>query len=338
MRILMKGLAGTLLLASTGVLAQVTFDGATGIVNIPSVKVGSDMYTNVTLQHLGSYVFKLQGASGPVAPTASFDASYDLVSGILSIPTVAVGDATYIEVTLENTGDFTFSLRTATEKPPVGSGSAAECLNPQYLATGTKFLLNYRTTRNGTTVETSKSESEITGTTAFNGQSALEIKSKVEVLTGSDAGSVANSLSYIRVQGLDVLALGGVTQASMQGFTVTITATFDPPLLQRYSLTAGQSVTTNYLATQTTTGLPFNLPPTTTSFSDTFTFLGFEDVAVPAGSFAAACKWTHTTTADGATASSTQWLTRKGALLKNVDSDSVMELTSGSVNGGSVGP
>jgi len=338
MRTLMKCLAGTLLLASTGVLAQVTFDGATGIVNIPSVKVGGDMYTSVTLQHLGNYGFKLQGASGPVAPAATFDASYDLVSGILSIPTVEVGNATYIEVTLENIGDFTFSLRTATEKPPAGSGSAAECLNPQYLATGTKFLLNYRTTRNGTTVETSKSESEITGTTTFNGQSALEIKSKVEVLTGSDAGSVANSLSYIRVQGLDVLALGGVTQSSMQGFTVTITATFDPPLLQRYSLTAGQSVTTNYVATQTTTGLPFNLPPTTTSFSDTFTFLGFEDVAVPAGSFAAACKWTHTSTADGATSTSTQWLTRKGALLKNVDSDSVIELTSGSVNGGSVGP
>ena len=338
MRTLMKCMAGTLLLASTGVLAQVTFDGSTGIVNIPSVKVGGDMYTSVTLQHLGNYVFKLQGASGPVAPAATFDAAYDLVSGILSIPTVVVGNATYIEVTLENIGDFTFSLRTATEKPPAGSGSAAECLNPEYLATGTKFLLNYRTTRNGTTVETSKSESEITGTTAFNGQSALEIKSKVEVLTGSDAGSVANSLSYIRVQGLDMLALGGVTQTAMQGFTVTITATFDPPLLQRYSLTAGQSVTTNYVATQTTTGLPFNLPPTTTSFSDTFTFLGFEDVAVPAGSFAAACKWTHTSTADGATSTSTQWLTRKGALLKNVDSDSVIELTSGSVNGGSVGP
>ncbi len=338
MRAFMKWLAGALFLASTGAMAQVTFDGATGIVNIPSVKVGSDMYTNVTLQHLGNYVFKLQGAAGPVAPTATFDASYDLVSGILSIPTVAVGSATYIDVTLQNTGDFTFELRTATEKPPAGAGSAAECLNPQYLATGTKFLLNYRTTKNGTTVETSKSESEIKGTTAFNGQSALEINSKIEILTGSDAGQTVDSLSYIRVQDLDVLALGSVTQASMLGFTATITTTFAPPLLQRYSLTAGQSVTTNYIATQTTTGLPFNLPPTTTEFSDTFTFLGFENVAVPAGSFAAACKWTHASTANGETTTSTQWLTRKGALLKNVDGDSVIELTSGSVNGGAVDP
>ena len=331
-------LATALLFIAARAFAVVTYDGATGVVNIPSVKVGNELYTNVTLQHLGNYRFRLTGASGPTALTPSFDATYDVATGILSIPTVLVGSTTYIDVILRNEGSFVFQLTGATERPPVGSGSASECFDPRYLAAGTKSVLNYRLVENGAVTQTSKTESEIVGPTTFNGRSAIEEKAKVEILTGTGAGTKDESRNFLAVQGLDLLALGSVTQATDSGVTLTQTTVLDPPAVFRFSLSAGQSVTTNYVATTTTTGLPFGVPPSTSSQSVTYTFLGFEDVSVPAGSFGAACKWLISTTVDGQTVSTTQWITRKGVPLKSVEGTSVTELTSGTVNGGPVGP
>ena len=97
--------------------AQVTsFDPASGLVTIPSVGVGAATYVNVTLRHLGDYVFALQDATldelaGPAL------AQYDAASGLLSIPAVSVGGSTYLDVQLLNRGDYRFALQAATELP-----------------------------------------------------------------------------------------------------------------------------------------------------------------------------------------------------------------------------
>lgn len=97
--------------------AQVTsFDATTNVVTIPSVSVGAATFTNVTLQHLGNYVFTLTGATEqkPAAPGA---ANYDAVTGVLTLPAVRVGDTTYLDVTLQDNGQFVLTLLGATELP-----------------------------------------------------------------------------------------------------------------------------------------------------------------------------------------------------------------------------
>ena len=119
-------IAAALLGVSTSVLAQaITFDSATGIVNIPSVRVGGDTYVNVTLKITdpASYSFALQGATLQTPPGPAI-ATYDGASAILTLPSVAVGTATYLGVTLLNTGSYNFRLQTATEQsPPTACGS-----------------------------------------------------------------------------------------------------------------------------------------------------------------------------------------------------------------------
>jgi len=100
---------------STAVLAQVsTYDGATNVLTLPAVKVGSATYTNVTLLNTGNYTFALQGAAAQVPPGAA-SVIYDGASGIVSIPAVKVGTTTYTNVRLLNVGNFTFTLQAASE-------------------------------------------------------------------------------------------------------------------------------------------------------------------------------------------------------------------------------
>lgn len=94
-----------------------TFDPATNLVRIPSVSVGADTYTSVTLRHQGDYVFTLQDFT-PQVPAAPGIATYDTASALLSLPAVRVGEQTYLDVTLRNTGNFTFALQGATALAP----------------------------------------------------------------------------------------------------------------------------------------------------------------------------------------------------------------------------
>jgi hypothetical protein len=106
-----------LALAACASTAQVAgYDGATGVLTIPTVAVGTGTYTNVTLLNTGSFVFTLQGATAQVPPGPG-SSSYDAATGVLSVPAVKVGETTYLDVTLRNTGNFVFALQTATELP-----------------------------------------------------------------------------------------------------------------------------------------------------------------------------------------------------------------------------
>ena len=108
------GAALLLLATALGSAADVAyFDGASGRMHVPSVSVGASTYVDVTLQHLGNYVFALQGATEQVPHTGPGVASYDLAAGVLSIPNVLVGCSNFGPVTLRNRGDFSFQLLTA---------------------------------------------------------------------------------------------------------------------------------------------------------------------------------------------------------------------------------
>ena len=50
--------------------------------------------------------------------------TYDTGTGMLAIPAVKVGAATYINVMLLNVGNYTFALQGATEQAPAGPAAA----------------------------------------------------------------------------------------------------------------------------------------------------------------------------------------------------------------------
>jgi len=111
--------ASGLSLATSFAWSQVTtYDAASSTVTIPSVAVGTASYTQVTLRNRGDYVFDLTGANAqtPAMPGAALT-SYDLVSGVLTLPAVKVGNDTFLDVRLLNTGNFVFALQTATLLP-----------------------------------------------------------------------------------------------------------------------------------------------------------------------------------------------------------------------------
>lgn len=343
MRVVKGWIAIALVCISTGAFALgATFDAGTGVLFLPAVKVGSATFTNVQLGLINpaNFTFRLQTATQQL-PAGPADIVFDVSTGTVSIPSVTVGTSTFINVKLQITdsANLTFILTAATLQQP-GGGNASVCLDPASYATGARWDLNYQLT-NGAQIRTMRTEIEVNGPESFNGQNAIEIKSTIFYLTGAGAGTTAVNWSYSQVQNLDVLTTGSKTNNPLvQGFTSTSTTTFNPPPIFRYSLNSGESVTTNYTATQVTViaGLP--VPPTTSihSGSRTWTFLGFEDVTVPAGIFIGACKWASTIVTDGIPDNSTLWITRKGVSVKTVSGNDVTELTSGNVNGGPVGP
>ena len=93
----------------------ITYDIVTGVLTIPSVKVGTATYINVTLNNIGSYAFALQTATAQAPPVPAL-ATYDADTGILTLPSVKVGGSTY-DVTLQNVGSYTFTLLSATAQP-----------------------------------------------------------------------------------------------------------------------------------------------------------------------------------------------------------------------------
>jgi len=105
-------------IASSPLHADVTtYDAATSVVTIPSVSVGPTTFTGVTLKNRGNFVFDLTGYVGQPAVAFPGVASYDPASGVLTLPAVKVGDATFIDVKLLNAGNYVFSLQAATALP-----------------------------------------------------------------------------------------------------------------------------------------------------------------------------------------------------------------------------
>jgi len=106
------------LVVASATHAQVTvYDAATQVVTLPSVSVGATTFTGVTLRNRGNFVFDLTGYAGQPAVAFPGAAAYDAGSGVLTIPAVKVGDATYLDVTLQNFGNYTFTLQGATLLP-----------------------------------------------------------------------------------------------------------------------------------------------------------------------------------------------------------------------------
>jgi hypothetical protein len=71
MKIFKAWIAATLIAVSASVFAQgITFDSASGLLTVPSVQVGSSVYTGVTFTLIdpNTYTFRLTGATLQLLP------------------------------------------------------------------------------------------------------------------------------------------------------------------------------------------------------------------------------------------------------------------------------
>ena len=231
---------------------------------------------------------------------------------------------------------LTISANGAIAQPPTDR-NASVCIDPAHLATGTRIVLGFRHTDNGTFVRTTETQTDVQGPQTFNGQNAIAVNTRVTILTGDAVGTESGTLAFLQVQNHNVLTLGNVTTVGVSSSNSTVRTVFNPPIVFRYSLSQGESVTTATKGTQTMVHYPFNEPPHIFHETVTYTFLGFDDVTVPAGTFVGACKWAVLRRRDNVTTMTTKWMTRKGALVKTVTGSEIGELTSGTMNGGPVG-
>ncbi len=109
---------GALLLFTTMFASaqQATFDGGTGVLTLPAVKVGTATYTSVLLNLIdpATYTFRLAAATAQNPPGPA-DITFDAGTGIVTIPSVAVGSVAYsVTLRLTDINTYTFALATAT--------------------------------------------------------------------------------------------------------------------------------------------------------------------------------------------------------------------------------
>jgi len=123
MKIIKGWIAALLFCISGGAWAQsISYDFATGILTIPSVKVGTATFVNVTLLNIGNFTFTLQGATAQVPPGPAL-ATYDPATGIATLPSVQAGPDRY-DVTLQYLGNVSFRLLSATLLSPQSCATA----------------------------------------------------------------------------------------------------------------------------------------------------------------------------------------------------------------------
>lgn len=93
-----------------------TYDGASGVLTLPDVKVGNSTYANVRLDVINpvNLTFRLREATLTQA-AGSTNISFDPATGVLTIPEVAVGGDTYsATLAITDAATYTFVLSSAT--------------------------------------------------------------------------------------------------------------------------------------------------------------------------------------------------------------------------------
>ena len=198
------------------------------------------------------------------------------------------------------------------------------------------------TSRFGTDVTTIALEITVLGAATFNGTAVVNSRWKSTYTQGNGLPVVSHSLSHNSVSGLSMLD-HGTTEETSPGVTDDV-LTYTPAEVFRFDLTPGQSYSQ---AIQERRSFAPTVVETRTVAT---TFVGFEDVNVPAGTFRQACRFSVRETSNTSPAVYTfdTWLSRgDGVTLKFVSSEtgvpnpapsSTTELVSAAINGRVLAP
>lgn len=232
---------------------------------------------------------------------------------------------------------------TPTPTPTSTPDTAGNCFNPTLLATGTTIDWSYRST-NSSGENTFRDQRTVIGPMTFNGQNAIETDGRTDTTTNGTTATVQTlTYSTLDTANQSISSLGTITTSAEGGVNVTATNTIDPPRVDRYNLSTGESDTRSYTITTETNTSGFTFT-STNMVNDTRTFVGYETVTVPAGTFTA-CRFTEagtrTVNAAGTTTtenfSTTQWFSiNDGVLIRQEADDTTSVLLEAFINGSPV--
>lgn len=201
--------------------------------------------------------------------------------------------------------------------PGGGGGNYADCLSTELLKTGNTYQIDLTATApNGSLSTTNKYT--VNGQVAFKGNTATELVIDTTVTASSISvlgvvGTTTRVKNYTALTGSTYSTYGQTIAATVSGFTVDAVTSFTPPLQTPTNLTSGQVYTVSSTMKIETVGIPFPIPAQEFSYSYKFTYVGKESLTVPAGTFQA-CKVQTTSTSNGTTSNTTQWLVAEGRL------------------------
>lgn len=172
--------------------------------------------------------------------------------------------------------------------PP--SNLASDCSSPVLTSVGTTFRFDYA--RSGASTGSSSTVGSVKRLTTFEGQADVaEVEADIAEESQS-AGQPAvrqstNLLSYVRrTANADTLFGSVLTVVTGADQGTVVRTVFSPPFAdQRFTLTAGQRLTFTIAATVTTRLPSGQEQVNTNSEASTVTFIGQEQVTVPAGTF-----------------------------------------------------
>lgn len=220
-----------------------------------------------------------------------------------------------------------------------GSGNAVACYNTTVMTQGTRIVLNYKTTDGGSNaIVNSSSDTEVKGSTTFNGNTVTESVSQTQATGDAPSTSTTKSYFTVNASAKRFSYYGSIVDTSAP-FVSSSTLTITPARTERFDLSAGESYTQTYAIATSSQVMGFPIS-TTTNFETNITFKGTESVTVAAGNFNT-CRFESSTTSTtlGVTSNSlsTYWVTVDSGISIRTEADGdITELVSGSINGNAI--
>jgi hypothetical protein len=228
---------------------------------------------------------------------------------------------------------------------PPPADTAAACFNPIEHVTGTRITERTRvTSANGATVNAFFVERETLGPRMFEGNDAVAVRRRDTITEGNGIGESYEQILYERFDASRFLMFGSEREQQVNGAVYGFRTNATPFWLgYDAALVPGQSYThiVTWATVQTTPEPPTPFASTTDTY--TATFVGFETVTVPAGTFTDACKWQFdgVQTSNGVSSpyATTYWIARDtGFTVKMVGGGLQLVLEAATRNGVPVTP
>lgn len=170
--------------------------------------------------------------------------------------------------------------------PNVGTGALNGCTLPasEGLRAGNRLTAVYKNDVFAPLASSGEftTESVVDGAAAFEGQSAIQVTSRVRgVQQGQTVDITTVSFAQVADNGLS-RSLGSETVVPfLAGNLLTLRTVNTPPILNNeFTLQPGQSIDQTYTATSTYINSPFPLPPTTASSTSRNTYEARETISV----------------------------------------------------------
>lgn len=236
----------------------------------------------------------------------------------------------------------TSSQGTTPTTPIDPSLPAAVCLNTAlYNNAGTRTALVYTSEGGGVAQQVQQFATVAAVATTFNGQSANAINVREIVQTGGSSSSEVrfDGTHYVTMSDHQVQLLGTVSRYRSQGSTVTQTIALSPSLPDLdFRLAVGGSTAPANSAIFANVSPVSGLGNASFNARSTVTFVGFETIIVPAGTFIDACKFEQRVTT-GSSRVTTRWLAKgSGVVLRIESGGTTQRLVSGTLNGVAIMP